>query len=92
MNFVSWLLALSILVIVFIESIYFHQATVCRQLAWKMGVESITRTLLTDFKAQEQSFHSDCKILLVRSQQKVKWQKRPSFKLFSFEMAIEGGL
>jgi hypothetical protein len=83
MSFVSWIMALSFLLSVMVESIRFHKATVCRQEAWLMSFILISRDLIPQL-SHEQRFHQGCHFWVTRHKHAVFWgdqKKRHQFKL-----------
>lgn len=92
MSFLSWMLALGVLVYIMIESVAFHRATVCRQEAWLKSTELLTRALLLKPKAKEREWHLGCRLHFTRSEQEVTWQKLPSLKKRHFALSLDGRL
>lgn len=92
MNFLAWIVALSALISVLIQSVAFHRATVCRQKAWLKSTELLTRTLLTEERPFEKDGDLSCKLYLVRRQAQVTWQLLPSLKRHSFTLDVQGKL
>jgi len=90
MNFLAWLLALTLLVTVMIKAVAFHQATVCRQKAWLKGTELQTGTLLYHPKDFAQSGDRACRLYVVRKKQKVSWKRLPNLRTNAFNLALEG--
>ncbi|HXH74792.1 MAG TPA: hypothetical protein VNJ08_07485 [Bacteriovoracaceae bacterium] len=74
MNILSTLTAMAFICFILTEAVLFHQSTVCRQKTWQMGVESITRTLLTNRAPSEHFMVPGCKTMLIRTAQNVRWK------------------
>jgi len=92
MNLLSYLLALSILVLLMIEAVAFHKATVCRQEAWLKGTELITKTLLSKGSPSENSFLPGCKIHLIQRDKSVYWQNLMNLKKHPLVLNLKGNL
>jgi hypothetical protein len=92
MNVLHWLVALSFLIILLIEAVDFHRATVCRQEAWLKSTELRTRSLLSNPKPRERDWHLQCRIHLVRDQETISWQRLPSLKKHDFDLPLRGAL
>jgi len=74
MNLLSTLLSLSFICFILTEAVLFHKSTVCRQKTWQMGVESITRTVLTAPAPKEHLMVPGCDSMLIRTAQDVRWK------------------
>ena len=92
MSFLSWTLALSLLLIMVLKGTEFHRALVCRQEAWQMGLHLLSRSLFQGAPEREQAFHSACRLSLVRTHRQVRWQKVPTLKTHAFELGLIGTL
>lgn len=92
MNFLSWLLALSVLVALLIQAVVFHKATVCRQEAWLRSTEMKTRSLLDNSGSKDRDWHLGCHLLIRRVQEEITWQRFPSLKKHSFSLELKGQL
>ncbi|MBA2404248.1 MAG: hypothetical protein H0V66_05715 [Bdellovibrionales bacterium] len=90
MNFLAWLLALTIMVTVMIKAVDFHNASICRQKAWLKGTELQTGTLLYRPKDFAQSGDIGCKLYVVRRKQKVSWRLLPNLKQHAFNLPLTG--
>ncbi len=90
MNILSWLLGITVLVTVVIESIMFHEATVCRQEAWRGSFILSTRLLLTDPQEKETLLSPRCRIFIKQHEGKVSWLR--DFKTHSFKLELKGKL
>jgi hypothetical protein len=92
MTFLSWLLAITVLIGLMVQTVAFHKSTVCRQEAWLRGTEMLTRALLTSPRVLERNWHLSCRIHLTRHNNLVKWQRLPHLKSHSFELDLKGSL
>ena len=92
MKVLPWLLAISTLILVMIEAVAFHKATVCRQEAWLKATELRTRTLLGHSNHSQRDFHYGCRIILVGQKESITWQRLPGFKKYSFDLPLKGHL
>jgi hypothetical protein len=92
MNIISWLLALSIMILLMVEAVAFQRVTICRQEAWRKSVELKTRTLLTESKPYARDWHLGCRIYLERNQDEIIWQRLPNLKRHSFSLTLMGKL
>jgi hypothetical protein len=90
MNLLAWLLALTLMVIVMVEAVAFHQATVCRQKAWLKSTELQTSTLLHRPKDFAQSIDTKCKLYVVLKQKRVSWRRLPNLSKHSFNLPLSG--
>jgi hypothetical protein len=92
LNLIAWVLALSLMVTVMIEAVVFHQATVCRQKAWLMGVELQTATLLHHPKEHSLGVDDGCKLYVVRKHNRISWKRLPNLKTHEFVLPLKGKL
>lgn len=92
MNLVSWLLALSTLLLLTMKAVTFQRATVCRQEAWLKSTVLKTRSLLSDPSPRERDWHLSCRIHFLRDQETVTWQTLPSLTHHRFDLQLEGNL
>jgi hypothetical protein len=92
MNLIAWALGISLLILLMVQAVEFHHATVCRQEAWLKGTELITRSLLTKAPLRERTWHVSCKYQFLRLKQNVTWQKIPSFRKYHLQIPLEGEL
>jgi len=92
MNLIAWLLSLTLMVILMVETVAFYQATVCRQKAWLKGTELITRNLLDRPLDYEQRADLVCKIYVTRIKKTVTWQRLPNPKKHQFRVDLMGKL
>jgi hypothetical protein len=92
MNLLAWVLALSLMVSLMVESVVFYQATVCRQKAWLKGTELITRTLLHSPLSYEQRVDISCKLYASRTNKRVTWHRLPNLKKHEFRLDLKGKL
>lgn len=91
MNLLSWLVAFTTLVILMLQAVGLHKATVCRQEAWLKSTELLTRSLLSaDFKEKE--WHLRCQLLIIKNQDQILWQRLPSVRKHQFFLEINGKL
>jgi len=92
MNFFSWCLALSLLVLFLIKGAQFHRSLVCRQESWQMSFNLGTRALFSKALPTETTFHRTCKVVFVRKLLKVSWQKMPSLERKVFDLGLRGSI
>lgn len=92
MNMISWLVALSVIILLLIETVAFQKASVCRQEAWLKSFEMKTRALLTEAKSHAREWHLGCRIHLYRNQDQITWQKLPHLKQHKFHLSLNGSL
>ena len=92
MNLIAWLLSLSILILLMVEAVAFHKATVCRQEAWLKSTEMKTRTLLTEVKPHARDWHLGCRIHILRTQDQITWQSLPHLNKHDFTLPLKGKL
>lgn len=92
MNFLSWLLSLSVFVALLIQAVAFHRTTVCRQEAWLKSTEMKTRTLLHNPDTKDRDWHLSCRLLIVRNNDEITWKKLPSLKKHTFSLELKGRL
>ena len=92
MNFLAWLLSLTLLVVIAMESVEFYKASVCRQKAWLKGAELQTRTLLHEPPQRDQAVDVSCHLYVQRSGSHITWQRLPNFRKHLFELPLRGKL
>ena len=92
MKILPSLLALSVLILLMLEAVAFHKATVCRQEAWLKSMELKTRSLLSEVKPYERLWHLNCRIHLLRNGDQVTWQRLPQLKKNHFQLDLRGSL
>jgi hypothetical protein len=92
MNLVSWILALSGLLVILIKAVAFHSATVCRQDAWLKASVLVTRSLLSNMPKKEVSLDSRCRIYIIRQGKRASWQRMPLMQSYAFELYPKGHL
>lgn len=90
MNFIAWLLALTLLITVLIQAVAFQQATVCRQKAWLKATELQTHTLLDDSKDHNHAVDIGCKVYVNSKHGIVAWRRLPNSKLHRFTLSMKG--
>lgn len=90
MNFLAWALAFTLMVIVMIEAVVFHQATVCRQKAWLKSTELQTSTLLYRPKEHAQLVDPGCQVYVVLKNKKVSWRRLPNLSRHAFNLPLSG--
>ena len=92
MNFLSWLLGLSVLIILVIKAVALHRVPVCRQEAWLKSTELVTRSLLSNPMPRARDWHLGCRIHLLREHNSITWQQLPTMKKHHFELELKGDL
>lgn len=92
MNFLSWLLALSVLFTLLIQAVDFHKATVCRQRAWLKSTEMSTRALLHEPALKDRDWHLSCRFVIVRDKDEITWRRLPSLNKHTFSLELKGRL
>jgi L-rhamnose isomerase len=92
MKFLPWLLAISVLIVLMIQAVDFHKATVCRQEAWLKGTELITRSHLSNPKPYEREWHLNCRLHILREQESISWQRLPHLTKHAFNLPLKGEL
>ena len=92
MKFVSWAMALGILIFLMNRAIAFHRMTICRQEAWLKGSILITRSLLSQAQSLEKDWHQGCKMGLIRKERTTYWNQLPSTKTHQLQIKLEGML
>jgi hypothetical protein len=92
MNYISWIMGLSLLTILVFKGIEFHRALVCRQEAWQTSLVLLSRSLFQEAPVRERAFHTSCRLSFSRDQNRVVWQKVPSFKRNVFYLSLQGTL
>lgn len=92
MSILSITLSLSVMLTLLYESKQLHEATVCRQEAWRSGTILLTQNLLHKPRSSDQIINLACRTRVVKSQRKVKWQRGLVSKMNSFELHLKGAL
>ena len=92
MSSISWVLGLSVLILLLLKGTEFHRAMVCRQEAWQKSLDLVTNSLFQGNPIHEIAFHSACRLSFVRNRDQVMWQKIPSLQKNVFELGIRGTL
>lgn len=92
MNFLAWLLGLSLLLVLSLGAVDFFKASVCRQKAWLKGSELQTRTLLHNPPASDQAVDISCKLYVIRKNKTITWQRLPNLKKHLFNLPLKGKL
>jgi hypothetical protein len=92
MNFLAWILCLTILIVLMIQAVSFHRATVCRQEAWLKSTELATYALLSNPKSQDRALHLGCKLQVYRKETHITWQVLPSYRKHKFSLSLDGSL
>lgn len=92
MNFISWILGLSLLIFLVIQGTRYHHALVCRQEAWLLALEMRTESLLTKKEVLRPKFLLRCGSTFSLSQDQVSWRKFPSLKTHHLELKLMGKL
>jgi hypothetical protein len=72
------------------QSVALHRATICRQEAWLLGTELQTRSLLTDPKVIENSFHGRCKLRVIRNKKTIVWHHLKNLSLHKLQLDLNG--
>jgi hypothetical protein len=91
MNAISWLLAISTLVLLMTKAMDFHQLNICRQEAWLKSTEFLTRSMLTK-PTENKEWHLRCQLQLIKANGQIFWQRLPSLKRHSFSVELNGKL
>jgi hypothetical protein len=91
MNALSWLLAISTLIILIVKAMNLHEMNVCRQEAWLKSTEYLTRSLLTS-PVQDREWHLRCQLVLSKDNDQIFWQRLPSMKKHNFHIELSGQL
>lgn len=86
MNFLSWLVGITVLLTVVLESVAFHRATVCRQEAFRGSFILSTRALLTDPGETEELSILRCGIHVRRRRDKVSWLRNSQVRTFTLDL------
>ena len=92
MNILAWMLSISVLIFLLIESVAFHKATVCRQEGWLKSTELRTHALLYRPGAKERTWHLRCRMVITRNHSEIHWQKLPSLSRKNFTLPLDGKL
>lgn len=92
MNLLAWLLSLTMTLLLLMEAVNFHTASICRQKAWAKSFESLTRSLFPKAQDKELRYLAKCNILITKDQKKVHWKKPLSLKSHIFELDLKGKL
>lgn len=92
MNFLSWIIALSVLIFLMVKVIAAHKASVCRQEAWLKSTEFLTRSFLSRKELSERQWHLSCGLKVTRKGHEIFWQKLPSLEVRKFPHSFEGSL
>lgn len=92
MKILSWIIAISIIVLLIIEAVAFHKATVCRQNTWLKSTENITHSLLSNSPKSSKEWVRNCNILIFRSEKKIIWHNFSKIKKNHFEINLKGHL
>lgn len=92
MNLLVWVLALTLIVSLMVESVVFYKATVCRQRAWLKGTELVTRNLLYSPQTYERFVDLSCKVYVSRSHKRVLWHRLPQLNKHEFKLELKGKL
>lgn len=92
MNIIAWLLSLSLLIILMVEAVAFHRATVCRQKAWLKSTELLTRSKLTNAPEKDWDGDLHCKLLIKREKEIITWRRLPFSQEINFPIFLKGSL
>ena len=92
MNLIAWLLGLSLLIVLMVEAVAFHRATVCRQKAWLKSTELLTRATLTKAPAKDQVVDLSCRVKVSRNGESITWQRLPHLSQNNFFVSLKGSL
>lgn len=90
MNFLSWTIAIGLLVTLLMTSLKLHQAILCRQEAWRSSAVLLTNQLLSEAKDTDSIISPRCQTYTYRSQKRVSWKR--DFKSHAFSMNLQGKL
>lgn len=92
MNFLAWLLGLTLLLSLSMGAVEFFRASVCRQKAWLKGSELKTRTLLHRPPKSDFAVDPGCRLYVTRKDQSISWQRLPNTKKHQFNLPLKGRL
>ena len=92
MNFLSWLLSLSLMIYLLMEGVVFHKATICRQEAWLEAFNLTVKTTLSTKTTPTQYIDPGCRLHVVQTNGKVFWQRFPSLKRQTLDLKLKGHL
>lgn len=92
MNFISWILALSLLIFLVVQGTHYHHALVCRQEGWLLALELRTESLLTKKEILRPNLLLKCGTTFSLSKHQVSWRKFTSFKTHHLELKLMGKL
>jgi len=92
MNFITYLLALSFLIIILIKAFQFQKATSCRQIAWLKSTEVVTEGLLSRSSKIRIENSKRCQLLVKKVGLNVVWTSFPSLRQNRFNLYLEGKL
>lgn len=91
MNALAWTIGMGAMVSILFASQNFHEASVCRQEAWRGSLILATRTLVGEPQERDQLFAPKCGLTISRKENEIKWM-RPGKKQTNFELSLEGKL
>jgi hypothetical protein len=91
MNFIPWLLAISLLMGILYKTVAYHKATVCRQRAWLISTEMITRSLIKS-SSPTYNFDLKCSSKFTLKGLTASWMQIPSFKENTVHLDLKGKL
>lgn len=92
MNFLAWLLGLTILLSLSMGAVEFFRASVCRQKAWLKSTELKTRSLLHNPPQADFVMDAGCRLYVHRKDKDISWQRIPNLKKHSFKLPLKGSL
>lgn len=92
MNFLAWLLGLTLLLSLSMGAVEFFRASVCRQKGWLKGSELKTRTLLHHPPATDFAVDPGCRLYVTRKDKTISWQRLPNIKKHQFNLPLKGKL
>lgn len=87
MNFLSWTLAMGLFLGLFSQSLKLHEATVCRQEAYRGGTILLTQNLLSYPRSQDGLVNPSCHLTMLKKGHSVTWWRQGRLpKLFELNL------
>jgi hypothetical protein len=88
MNWLTWIIGLSLFITLTVQAVSFHRALICRQEAWLKSTELRTRALLSKAPSIEKAVHLSCKTSFLRREEMITWQRweEPGQKIFRMDL------
>ena len=90
MSILSFTLSFSLMLTMLYQSQQLHEATVCRQEAWRSGAILLTQNLLHAPKSHDQIINLPCSMRVKKSRDLVSWRRGKSLKSHSFQLSLKG--